>query len=203
MAWARRSLVRAPPGGGARPDTRRHASSGHPRCRERATCVPDRGRCERPDGRRGHSSVPGYGGRSPGVRDSRADRIRAAKKNWSCVTTRRLGALAARALSLSVAGFGLGRLTMLGLSPRRLPASDFPLAFRLLAVALVPRPRLVVASASFAQADPRTRSAPSGSTAVLSLNVVGAHGRLNLPREKLGEDVSASSSGAIQTRTRR
>jgi hypothetical protein len=87
---------------------------------------------------------------------------------------------------------------MFGLPPGRLPAADFPLALRLLAVALVPTPRLVLAAASFAQADPRARSAPSGLMAVLSLIVECAHGRLNLPREKLGENAPAFSSGAIK-----
>lgn len=91
----------------------------------------------------------------------------------------------------------------LSLPPRRLPAADLPLAFRLLAVALVPTPRLVFAPAPFAQADPRARSARSGLRAVVSLNVVGAHGSLNLPREKLGENAPAFSPGAIKTRTRR
>ena len=75
---------------------------------------------------------------------------------------RRLGPLTARFLGLGVPGFGLGVLAMFGLPPCRLPAADLPQAFRLLAVALVPAPRLVLAAAPFAQADPRTRSAPSG-----------------------------------------
>jgi hypothetical protein len=148
------------------------------------------------------------------VRGSLADRIREGGKSFCCVTTRRrnlwvlnglgrgCGPLAARALSLRVLGSGLVGLAMLGLPPRRLPAADLPLAFRLLAEALVPTPRLVLAAAPFTQADSRARSAPSGLRAVLSLNVVGAHGRLNLPREKLGENAPAFSPGAFKTRTR-
>ncbi len=45
-------------------------------------------------------------------------------------------------------------LAMFGLPPRRLPAADLPLAFRFLAVALVPAPRLILAAAAFAQALP-------------------------------------------------
>jgi hypothetical protein len=77
-----------------------------------------------------------------------------------------LGPLAARALGLGVLGFGKDVLAVFGLPPRRLPAADQPQAFRLLAVALVPTPRLVLALASFAQAGPQARSAPSGGTAV-------------------------------------
>ncbi len=215
MAPWRRCCVAAGTGTGARLGTRRPASYGHPRCRETATCVPDPGHCEPPDGRRGNRSVPGCGERSWVIRGSLADRIRERKKNFCCVTTRRcnlwaltslgrgLGPLAACALCLGVPGFGVGVPAMFSLPPRRLPAADLPQAFRLLAVALVPTPRLVLPPAPFAKAVPRARSARSGLGAVLSLNVVGAHGRLNLPREKLGENASAFSPGAIKTRTRR
>jgi hypothetical protein len=133
--------------------------------------------------------VRGCEARSRAAHGSPADRTREGEKGASCVTTRRrnfwlltslgrgLGPLTARALCLGVPGFGLGGLAMSGLPPRRLPAVDFPLAFRLPAVALVPTSRVVLATASFAQADPGARPARSGPTAVLSLNVVGAHGR--------------------------
>jgi hypothetical protein len=87
------------------------------------------------------------------------------KKKFCCVTTRRrnlwiltglrrgLGMLAARALSLGVLGFDAGLLAAQGLPPRRLPAADLALAFALLAVALVPAPRQVLAPAPFAQAN--------------------------------------------------
>jgi hypothetical protein len=114
-----------------------------------------------------------------------------------------LDPLAACALGLGVPGFGLGSLVVFGLPPRRLPLADLAETFRPLAVSLVPSPRLVLAPAPVAQVGPRARMAPSGQTAVLSLNVEGAHGRLDLPREKLEEDVSPFSSGAIKTRTRR
>src|SRR5262249_14670599 len=106
-----------------------------------------------------------------------------------CVTTRRrnrwalkslrcgLHPLAARTLGLGVPGFDVGVLAMSGLPLRRRPASDLPLALWILAVALVPTPRLVLASTTFAQADPRARSAPSGRTAVLSRTLTSAHGR--------------------------
>ena len=120
------------------------------------------------------------------------------KKSLSCVTTRRrklwvlnglrrgLHSLAARFLVLGVLGFDVGVLATFGLPPRRLPAADLPQAFRILTVALVVTPRLVLAPAPFAQADPRARSAPSGPTAAFSRNVAGAHGRLDLPRESSG-----------------
>ena len=114
-----------------------------------------------------------------------------------------LDPLAACVLGLGVPGFGLGSLVVFGLPPRRLPLADLAETFRPLAVSLVPSPRLVLAPAPVAQVGPRARMAPSGQTAVLSLNVEGAHGRLDLPREKLEEDVSPFSSGAIKTRTKR
>ena len=70
-----------------------------------------------------------------------------------------------RALSLGVPDFDVGVLVVFGLPPGRLPTVDLPPAFRILAIALVPRPRMILASAPFAQANPRTRSAPSGGTA--------------------------------------
>ena len=133
------------------------------------------------------------------------------KKSLSCVTTRRrklwvlnglrcgLRSLAARFLVLGVLGFDVGVLAMSGLPPRRVPAADFPQAFRILTVALVVTPRLVFAPASFAQASPRARPAPSGPTAALSRTLADAHGRFDLPREKLGENVFAFSSGVIKT----
>jgi hypothetical protein len=141
-----------------------------------------------------------------GIRGRLADRIREEKKSFCCVTTRRrnrwvrtglrraLGTLAARFLCLGMAGFGVGILAMLGLPSRRLPAADLPPAFRILAVALVPTPRLILASTPFAQADPRPRSAPSGLTARLSLNLVCAHGRL---------DSQGKSSGRMRERSPR
>jgi hypothetical protein len=56
------------------------ASSGHPRCRERATCALDPGRCEPPDGSWDHSNEPGCGPTSRVIRNSRADRIREGEK---------------------------------------------------------------------------------------------------------------------------
>ena len=176
-------------GAGVRFGTLWLASYGHPRCRENATCVPGPGHCEVPDGRRDRNSVPGCGWSPRGIRGSLADRIREGKKRFCCVTTRRcnrwvhnglgrgFGALAARALCLGMPGFGGGILAMSGLPPRGLPAADLPSAFRILAVALVPRLRLILAPAPFAQADARARPAPSGRRAALSLNVGGAHGR--------------------------
>ena len=172
-------------------DTRRTASCAHPRCRERATCVHGLGRYERPGDTRGSSSVPGCGPRSRVVRDILADRINEGKKSFSCVTTRRrnfgvfngLGrefhSLTMLLLSLGVPGSGGGILAMLGLPSGRLPAADLPPALWLLTVALVPTPRVILPLAPFAQADPRAWSAPSGLRTGLSLNVMGAHGRIS------------------------
>ena len=79
----------------------------------------------------------------------------------------RFGPLAARAFGVGVACLGLRRLAMPGLAPRRLPTAALALTFGLLAVALIPAPRLVLAPAPFAQTHPGTRSAPTGRTALL------------------------------------
>jgi hypothetical protein len=73
------------------------------------------------------------------------------RKFWVLKSLRRgLGPLAARALGLGVPGFDVGVLAMSSLALRRLPASDLPLALWILAVALVPAPRLVLAPTAFA-----------------------------------------------------
>jgi hypothetical protein len=160
----------------ARLDTRRPASYAHPRCRARATCVPDPGPRGPLDGRRDRSSVRDFGPSSRGRCRIRADRRGEGKKSWCSVTTRGrnrwlwnslrcgLGPLAARALGPGMPRFDVGVLTTFGLPPCRLPTVDLSPAFGILAVALVPRPRLVLASTPFAQADPRPGSARSGGT---------------------------------------
>jgi hypothetical protein len=176
---------------GERLGIRTTASYDHPRCRERATCVHGLGHYERPGDTRHSSSAPGCGPRLRVVRDILADRIKEGKKSFSCVTTRRrnfgvfngLGgkfdSLTAILLCLGVLGSDLGILATPGLPSGRLPAADLPPAFWLLTVALVPTPRVVLPPALFAQADPRARSAPSGLRTGLSLNVMGAHGRIS------------------------
>lgn len=123
-------------------------------------------------------------------------------KGLRCVTTRRrncrfinglscaFGALAARFLGLGVLGFAGRTLTPFGLSPCRLPAADEPLAFRIPAVPLVPTARLITAPAPLAQADAAAWPAPTGQTAVCSLNVGGAHGRAFSQGKARGECVN-------------
>ena len=145
------------------------------------------------------NNEPGCGARSRGVRGSLADRIRGEKKIFCCVTTRRRNFGIFHGLGCDFSSppallFGLGMLcfdasvpTTLSLAASRLPAADLPQAFRVLAVALVPAPRLVLASASFAQADPRARSPRSGQTAVSVSNLKGAHGSGNSQGKARGE----------------
>ena len=198
MVSAPKAWVVATTGVGAWLGTRRPASSGHPRCREKATCALDPGRCEPPDGSWDHSNEPGCGSTSRVIRNSRADRIREGKKRLCCVTTRRRvlwtlsslgdgpGALAARTLGLGVLGFDLGGQAPIGLPLGGLPAADLALALGILAVTLVPAPRLVLAFAPFAQAGSPARSARSGPRAVLSRTLVRAQRRFDLPRESPG-----------------
>jgi hypothetical protein len=99
---------------------------------------------------------------------------------------RGLGALTALFFGLGMSGFDPVILTTFSLAASRLPAADLPQAFRVLTVALVPAPWLVLASASLAQADPRARSPRSGQTVVFLRKLMGAHGRCFLPRESSG-----------------
>jgi hypothetical protein len=215
VADRRRRSADAGTGCGVRPGIRWRACSGHPRCRAPATYVRGPGRCERPGGRRRSSSEPGCAMSAQGVGSSRADRRWGGKKIFCCVTTRGrngrvlhgfgrdFGSLAALFLGLGVAGLDHVVLAASSLAARRLPAADFPLALRVLAVALVPAPRLVLASAAFAQADPWARSPPSGQTAVLLRTVRGAHGSGHSRGNSSGRMWVAFSSSAINTRTRR
>jgi hypothetical protein len=152
---------------------------------------------------------------SQGVGSSLADRKWGGEKISCCVTTRGrnvrvlnglgrdFGSLAALFLGLGMAGLDHDVLAASGLAASRLPAADFPLALWLLAVALVPASRLVLASASFAQADPWARSPPSGQTALSLRTVKGAHGSGHSRGKSSGRMLVAFSSSAIQTQTRR
>jgi hypothetical protein len=173
---------------GGRPGIRSLASGGLLTCHEIATCVHDRGHCAPPAGTCGSSNGPGCGPSLGAVHSTPAGRIKEMKKNFCCVTTRRrnfwplirlgrsFGSLAAHALSLCVPGFDLGGLPPLDLPPSRLPTANFPHAFGVLAIALVPTSRLVPPPAAFAQAEPRAKSSHSGTAAALWFIVVGAHG---------------------------
>lgn len=199
---------------GARPDTRSRASDGLPRCHETATCVRDPGHCEPPDGRRSSSSEPGCGSSSPVVHSTPAGRIRESKKNFCCVTTRRcnlgrlgclgrhFGLLTARALRLRVLSFDLGGHATLGLPPCRLPTTNLPPAYGILAVPLIPTLRLVLASAPFPQADPQPGPSRPGTVAALWFIVAGAHGSVVLPRDSPGRMRQRSPRALIKTRTR-
>ena len=174
--------------GRGRLDTRKRACGGRSKYRATATYVRDPGPDERPDGRRRSSNAPGCGSTLAVDHGTLAGRTRESKKNFCCVTTRRrifgllrcLGhgfdALATHAFALRVPRFGGGILATAGLSLCRLPAAYLPLTVRLLAVTLVPTPRLVLPSAAFAQADTRPRASRSGTARTLWFIVVGTHG---------------------------
>jgi hypothetical protein len=110
------------------------------------------------------------------------------QQNFCCVTTRRRNhgglrclrrrwdASPARTLLVGVLGFGRIVLTPVGLPPRRQPASDQAQAFSVLAVTLVPTPRLVLAATAFAQTNPRPRSSRTGPAAAAWLIITTAHG---------------------------
>ena len=92
---------------------------------------------------------------------------------------RGLRALTALLFGLGMLGFDAVILTTFSLAASRLPTSDFPQAFRVLAVALVPASWLVLVPASFAKASPRTRSPRSGQTTVSLSTVEAADGSCN------------------------
>jgi hypothetical protein len=112
---------------------------------------------------------------------------------------RGLSLLPARFLRLGVLGPDAVILATFGLPLCRQPAADFSQAFRVLAVSLVPAPRLVDAPAIFVQAGARAGAALSGFGMVLYFNVVVAHGSFALPRESPGRMRLTFSSGAIKT----
>jgi hypothetical protein len=180
--------------GSARPDTRWPASCGHRRCRERATCARDPTRCERPACRRGSNSVPGYGMMSRELHGSPAGRRVEGKKFFCCtccVTTRGrkirilnglrcgLGSLTALPLRLGVACPGRGILAVLGLAPRRLPTTDFPLTVLVVTVTLVPTAWQILTITPLAQASPQPRSTRSRRAPASYFNLMGAHGSCN------------------------
>jgi hypothetical protein len=75
---------------------------------------------------------------------------------------RGLSSLTALPLRLGMTLPGGELLPVLGLAPRRLPTTDFPLTLRVVTVALVPTPGQVLTITPFAQANPLPRSTPSG-----------------------------------------
>ena len=214
--WAR-SLA-AEGGAGVQRHTRSRVDYAHPRCCARTTCVPDRGRCERPADRRPNNSARDGAGRSPGVGSSRGDRRTGAKKIFCCVTTprrklglfnglrHRLGSLAARFLGLGVPSSDPDVLTMPGLPPCCVPATNLLLALRILAVVLVVTPRLIFATTAFTQANPRARSAPSSRSPTSFRTLTIAHGS-SLSQGKARGGCSSILSGrdhsANETRARR
>src|SRR5436190_11450500 len=90
--------------------------------------------------------------------------------------------------------FGGLVLTPLGLPLRRLPTPHQPQAFGVLAVMLVPTPRLVLASTAFAQADARSRSSATAVWLIMTM----AHGR-TFPRDSPGGTRERSPRAFIET----
>ena len=192
----------------------RPASSGHPRCRERATCALDPGRCEPPDGRWDRSNEPGYGPTSRVIRNSRADRIREGKKRLCCVTTRAACPLDSDQAERRIwrAGDACARLGRAGLCLGR-PGDDWPAAGR--PASGGPRagtrdPGSNADSSNAAGTCTRTLCAGRSACAVGELwpengafPYTGACPKeARSPKGKPGENALTFSSGAIKTRTR-
>lgn len=181
-------VAREPPG------IRGRVCGGHSTCHATATCVHDPEPGERPDYRRRSSNAPGCGSTFAALHGTPAGHTTESKKNFCCVTTRRRNfrvfrwlrrrgrPLTAQAFRLRVLRLRGGVQAAAGLTLCRLPAPDLTLALRILAVTLVPATRLVLLSAAFAQADPLTRTARSGTARVVGGIVVRAHGRTLTPK---------------------
>lgn len=130
-----------------------------------------------------------------GLMATRSDAAGRRQNNFCCVTTRRRRCrllcglrrractLTARTLRLGVLRFDRGIEASEGLPPRRLPEAEQSSAFGILAVTLVPAPRLISAAATFTQTEPRPRSSGSGTGRALWLTMTTAHGRCFLPRD--------------------
>ena len=110
----------------------------------------------------GSSNVPGCGARSREIHGSLADRRSGGEKKFLLRDHARLNlwvlnglkrelrSLAAFSLSFCMANFGGSILAILGLPPGCLPTTHLPQAFGILAITLVPAPRLILAPTSFA-----------------------------------------------------
>jgi hypothetical protein len=193
------------------PDTRRRVCGGHLRSRANATCVHDPRHCARPDGRRRSNSVLGCGSTGVAVPGTQVGHTKKSKKKFCCVTTRRrnlggfrclrrgFGALAAQTLGLRVLCFGCGIQAASGLPPRRLPAADLPLTFEVLAVTLVPTPRLVLLPTALAQAHPCSRSSRASAVPARWITMTATHGSFGLPRGSPGRTRSRSPRALMQT----
>ena len=95
------------------------------------------------------------------------------RRRWRCGLRRRARTLTAHTLCFGVLRFDGRVLPSAGLALGRLPEAQQTTALGLLAVTLVPAPRLVLAAAAFAQTAPRPRSSRRG----VALIMTTAHGR--------------------------
>ena len=132
---------------------------------------------------------------------------RGRQNNFCCVTTRRRNLRGfrhlqrrwrtptARTFRLGMLAFGRLFLTPSCLPSRRLPAPHPTQTFGILAVTLVPTPRLVGPFTTFAQATPRPRSSRPGLTAALWIIMTVAHGSV-IPKGQSGENASTFSPDA-------
>jgi len=123
--------------------------------------------------------------------------------DWTGSWRRRSGTLPARTLRLGVPGFDRFVQASLGLPPGRLPAADLAQAFGVLAVALVPSPRLVLPCAAFAQAQPRAWSSRSCTARALRFNVEGAHGSYFSQGTARGERITVLPGRLFKSKTDR
>ena len=194
------------------PGIRRPASVAPSTSHETTTFVHDPRRSARLGDKRRSSSNPDFAANSRGTRNNPADGTNPPKKNPCCVTTRRrnlrprvglrcrLGLAATRPLRRGVLGFRDLILPPPRLATCRLPAANFPLAGRIVAIPLVPSSGDKFTSTPLAQADPRPRSSDSGMTAAAWIIVVSAHGSVYFSQGKSGENAYDVLSGRSSKR---
>lgn len=182
--------------------TRRRASSGRLTCRGTSTYARGRGRSEPPSGRPDCNSRFGDGLTVGADRSIPAGHKSGGKKTLESVTTRsrnirirgslRSGLRPSAALPLvsGMARFDFRRASALGLTALGLPAADQTQALRVLAVALIPAPRLVSLAAALAETHPPARFSPAGLGTCFSSRLIGAHGSCRLPWLSPGKTVN-------------
>jgi hypothetical protein len=112
------------------------------------------------------------------------------------------GTLTARTLDLGMLGFDRFVQTPSGLAPRRLPAADQPQTFGVLAITLVPAPRLILLSAALAQADARAWSPRTGTTRAFWFNVTAACGSVISQRTARAERTTVLPGRFSQSKIR-
>jgi hypothetical protein len=197
-----------------RAGTPEHASLARPTCSDSTTCARDPGRRIAPFGKQRNNSASERGRPGLVVHGSRAAGKAAEKKTVCPVTTvgryllsarwlsRGLGALAPLPFGLGVLGLRLRLAPAAGLTLTRLPTTDQPQAYRILAIALVPTAGLVATAATLAQANPHGETRSPSVTMRVRITLRRTHGRCHSQRLTRGGGGSPPSRGFLSKQDR-